>query len=860
MADDIRLVIGVEQSGLLKAITATETLETKVKKLSAAYARDAASYGRYNKAVGNLAKATNKNKKELLAYGTALRADEKATKKATAEVKAFTIARKEATAINQKITNDKRLAVKATEDLARAEAKNAASLKTMRMATDGVYRNQQKRLQMKKLLKTAIVAEKMSTEQAIVALKRYNAAQMSSTKVMGTAKNKMNGNNMAVQQLGYQFGDFAVQVQGGTSAFVAFSQQGAQLAGMLPMIAGPLGLTMGAAVGLSAALGILIPIGSAVGRMFFEMRDEAKEAKVSAKGLEERIKSLTESLKEYGRIKESIKLGISPEVMDIGEKITQAKAAVDAAQAIVDANKDIQAGSAEESASQFGDLMEVEAAVKALAVAKKLLFDLTAREADEQKKLHDAEISSRNSAVSSIQQEARFQGELFGMTSEGQERANELRAFQNELIEAGIKPLGHQYLEALKYYHQMVQNREATANQAKALEDAAAAQELLSSTGLGYKAQLLLVNTQIQALKEGKNAEVAAFIEGERVKVTAIYETSKALHLQTGNVIALAEASLTFLDAMSSLDSLAAAKAKLGELKAPDGRGSGGGKDPRKQLAEYLSGKQQELELETKLVGIFGDERDIQTELFNIKSKYSKVITSDQRKELENILRLTLAEKERQAALEEAQSQQQALADTLESSMSDAFTSMVDGTKSFKDAMKDMARAVIKQLFEILVVQRLVGSFDAKSGTGSGLVGLISGAIGGGGGNLFGGTSWSANGDVVGSTGIQAYANGGVVDSPTMFQHGGGLGVMGEAGPEAIMPLKRGSNGKLGVQMEGSGGGDTIVVHQNFNFQSNGDDSIKKLIAQAAPQISAMTKSSLLNDRRRGGATKAAFG
>ena len=88
---------------------------------------------------------------------------------------------------------------------------------------------------------------------------------------------------------------------------------------------------------------------------------------------------------------------------------------------------------------------------------------------------------------------------------------------------------------------------------------------------------------------------------------------------------------------------------------------------------------------------------------------------------------------------------------------------------------------------------------------------------------------------------------------------GGKTGLMGEAGPEAIMPLKRGANGKLGVQMEG-GGGDNVVINQSFNFQANGDDSVKKIIAQAAPQIAQMTKNSMLNDRRRGGTTKAVFG
>lgn len=47
---------------------------------------------------------------------------------------------------------------------------------------------------------------------------------------------------------------------------------------------------------------------------------------------------------------------------------------------------------------------------------------------------------------------------------------------------------------------------------------------------------------------------------------------------------------------------------------------------------------------------------------------------------------------------------------------------------------------------------------------------------------------------------------------------------MGEAGPEAIMPLKRGSDGKLGVQMNGGAGGGVSVV-QNFNIDNSGSAS-----------------------------------
>lgn len=58
------------------------------------------------------------------------------------------------------------------------------------------------------------------------------------------------------------------------------------------------------------------------------------------------------------------------------------------------------------------------------------------------------------------------------------------------------------------------------------------------------------------------------------------------------------------------------------------------------------------------------------------------------------------------------------------------------------------------------------------------------------------------------------FATGGIVSSTTPFGMRGGMGIMGEAGPEAIMPLARGADGKLGVRGAG-GGGQTIVMNIN---------------------------------------------
>ena len=157
-----------------------------------------------------------------------------------------------------------------------------------------------------------------------------------------------------------------------------------------------------------------------------------------------------------------------------------------------------------------------------------------------------------------------------------------------------------------------------------------------------------------------------------------------------------------------------------------------------------------------------------------------------------------------------------------------------------------MARAIIAELYQVYVVKQITG--------------MISGAI-----DpympTFNCPSASANGNVFSNGNLVPYADGGVVGGPTYFpMNDGRTGLMGEAGPEAIMPLKRGkANGKLGVQAEGGSGGD-VIIHQNFNFQANGDESVKKIIAQQAPAIANMTKKQILDDRRRGGQMKQAFG
>jgi lambda family phage tail tape measure protein len=109
----------------------------------------------------------------------------------------------------------------------------------------------------------------------------------------------------------------------------------------------------------------------------------------------------------------------------------------------------------------------------------------------------------------------------------------------------------------------------------------------------------------------------------------------------------------------------------------------------------------------------------------------------------------------------------------------------------------------------------------------------------------------NAVGNVYAQNGIQKFAMGGVVNKPTIFPFANGTGLMGEAGPEAIMPLQRAANGKLGVIA--SGGGSTSVV---VNVDASGNASVQGDQAQAKQlgvAVSAAVQAELVKQQRPGG-------
>lgn len=101
-----------------------------------------------------------------------------------------------------------------------------------------------------------------------------------------------------------------------------------------------------------------------------------------------------------------------------------------------------------------------------------------------------------------------------------------------------------------------------------------------------------------------------------------------------------------------------------------------------------------------------------------------------------------------------------------------------------------------------------------------------------------------ANGAPFSSGRVMPFADGGVVSQATHFGMRGGMGVMGEAGPEAIMPLARGPDGKLGVRAGGGGGGGgaTIVMNITTPDVAGFQRSRGQIAAQMSRALSAGQK------------------
>jgi hypothetical protein len=209
---------------------------------------------------------------------------------------------------------------------------------------------------------------------------------------------------------------------------------------------------------------------------------------------------------------------------------------------------------------------------------------------------------------------------------------------------------------------------------------------------------------------------------------------------------------------------------------------------------------------------------------------------------------------------------------TVVDDLANSLVGVVSGTMTAQEAFASFLRTIGQMLAE--EGTKMIATYIAI-----GIARIFAGLSGGGGlsdlnapasinnplGNLGSiGGAYAKGGSF--ANGIQPFASGGIVSSPTLFKFADGgttrTGLMGEAGPEAIMPLKRGADGSLGVQANGlreamnqgrAAGGGTPVL--NMSFQSTNINGVEYVSRDQLEQAMEQTRRDASRDGAKRGMT-----
>lgn len=260
----------------------------------------------------------------------------------------------------------------------------------------------------------------------------------------------------------------------------------------------------------------------------------------------------------------------------------------------------------------------------------------------------------------------------------------------------------------------------------------------------------------------------------------------------------------------SQRETVAGSRTVMPEQPWLDTSGGGGGGGPTEDALQRL---REQVALENELLGVSEAQARVIQALGQDRSKYSQ-------EEIAAITAEIEAYNQKLAVLE----QQQQIADTIKSSMEDAFMSIVTGTESVADAFKNMAYLIIQELYKVLVVQQLVGSFEAGGG---GILGSLFGSFG-------------------------ARASGGSIMPNQPY-------LVGEHGPELVIPRHSGTVVNANQTANAMGGSGGVTVQNNISVTGSDAAMVRAEVTKMIPQITNATKAAVIDARLRGGQMKAAF-
>jgi hypothetical protein len=672
--------------------------------------------------------------------------------------------------------------------------------------------------------KKLAVESRMSRGEIMKLASQYRQTTVYADALAQAAQRSTRGlarSGVVMQQTGYQVGDFLVQVQSGTNAFVAFGQQATQLAGLLTMSMNP------KLIALGATLSIVIPLFTAVAAGIMRTREASDSASGGFTTIKDAMQAAREESSRMADEIERLNRGLKDNAqLNVARAIEQQRLRVIEAEALAEqvAGTDGDAVARQRLAREQETLRQLEAQLQTLKDQAQQIDFINNNERDRQRRERETREQAERTAQFIAEQEELLANQTilyleiakYGENSlkVEEERAYQARlAYENELKREEVA--SDLILVMMDQYDAMVKAREEAESNTKKVEELADqlgisldyAQELAAigfgniwngADGAAQLASNLALAARMAANYEGRESAFG----GSRVGQPPIM-TSEGIEVRPQ----------TMAPRFNPFAGM-----ELEDLLPPREKSKGA------EGPNAIERLQQEIAFRQRTLNLSKEEKALQTEIFRITNALGKDRNKYSSDFIANLAQQNLAIQEQERVIEDARKQQEQLADSIANSFGDAFMSIVDGTKSTKDAFKQMAAAIVRDLYQVYVMKRLIGS--AEAGTG------IAGAIG----RLIG------------------LESGGTMTANRPY-------IVGERGPELVIPGRSSTVTNADLTRKSMGGSDAVIVNNNINVTGGTDPAaIRQEVAKLMPTITNATKTAVIDARRRGGQMKAAFG
>jgi hypothetical protein len=507
-----------------------------------------------------------------------------------------------------------------------------------------------------------LVQTTRATSDAAAAAQRLAAAQ----RMAGKDTNRF---GMYAQQVGYQVGDFFVQVQSGTNAMVAFGQQGTQLAGLLPGLAG-------------AIVGIGLSLGTMLGGMWMRTRTEMQDTEKVVNDLREALEML--------------------EQIDLSNATSQVSQF--AAQATYKYSillEEIRKVAEEERARGFSTILdsfaptaEIEKRRKSIEQMVKLANDAgmeTNANIETQKRLLQDQVKTREILLG-------IEGKTRQETAENLNNALALLR-TNGLLTPELRTQLTTFAEQSGLISAMQSDMEdVTREIEESKKEASFLSEVFDNMSISHLlGQFDSLSGKVKGILEQANSRLGIMIFGGGT-LTGVLGSMPGMTMGRG----MTPDDVVLPPGLKPGMTTGAPLSVFQDLLPPAPYGtstgsSGGSGGAVKEQEDYVGKLLAEAEQKRKLIGLSEEETRRQEILYQLKEK--GLPTDDKR--IEQIIQMEAETRK----LMEAEQQREQLMQTVTSNIESAFMSVVDGSKSVEDAFRGMLRNIILAVYQQQVAQ-----------------------------------------------------------------------------------------------------------------------------------------------------------